>query len=205
MRAFVGDKPYAVGPSAIGMRDNPYGDGRRRQPRQHPAGDEPQRSAPARAARRGLDLGYFAHFARGGARPSPSAALVGPFGWCTRRPAWPQPWFDADGGLYPVYHVLRGLAGLARWRSSRGRDHRAAGGAGGGRPQAKAILWLVNLIAEPQRVTLEASPNGHARAARPGSFVAAADDPELSTSSSESRSTGDAIELGPYAWFSSPA
>ena len=39
--------------------------------------------------------------------------LTGPFGVVDAPAPWPRPYFDAAGGLYPVFHVLRGLAGLA--------------------------------------------------------------------------------------------
>ena len=56
------------GPSAIGMRDNPYGAAPMENPRQHPPGDEPQGPAPARPARAaGLVSRLFRHMARSGA------------------------------------------------------------------------------------------------------------------------------------------
>jgi hypothetical protein len=40
-------------------------------------------------------------------------SLTGPFGAIHSRTDWPQACFDASkGGLYPVFHVLRGLARL---------------------------------------------------------------------------------------------
>ena len=42
VRAFIGGKPFAVGPSAIGMRFNPYGAAPQANPERYPPGDEPQ-------------------------------------------------------------------------------------------------------------------------------------------------------------------
>ena len=74
----------------------------------------------------------------------------------------------------------------------RGRCRRSAARNGDQR-----ALWLANLTAEPQRVTLDGIAGG--RAARLGlaSFLAAADDPDLLTSP-EARLNRDALELGPY-------
>ncbi len=68
MRAIVGGKPYAVGPSAIGMRDNPYGQTTMPNPdniRQAMNRNDPRQRGLLGAA---WSLGYFAHFAAGGAR-----------------------------------------------------------------------------------------------------------------------------------------
>ena len=131
VRAIVGDTPYAVGPSAIGMRDNPYGQATAPNPRQHPAGDEPQRSAPARPARRGLEPRLFRAFRAGRrARRSRSAAPSGRSGCCMRRPTIRSRGSTAHGGFFPVYHVVRGLARLARRADARGGDFLAARSAG---------------------------------------------------------------------------
>ena len=68
VRAIVGGKPYAVGPSAIGMRDNPYGQATMPNPdniRQAMNRNDPRQRGLLAAA---WSLGYFAHFAAGGAR-----------------------------------------------------------------------------------------------------------------------------------------
>ena len=102
--------PWAVGPSAIGMRDNPYGEAPKENPRN-------VRQAMNRAdpRQRGLlgaawNLAYFADFARGGADAVALGAGTGPSG--VVHDGSPAPWFDDHGGLYPVFHVLRGLARL---------------------------------------------------------------------------------------------
>ena len=57
-------------------------------------------------------LGYFAHFAAGGARRIALGGMAGPFGLVHAPADFPQPWFDQAGGLFPVYHVVRGCARL---------------------------------------------------------------------------------------------
>jgi hypothetical protein len=58
------------------------------------------------------NLAYFAHFAQGGAEAIAMGGGVGPFGLVYDQAPYPQPWFGQDGGLFPVFHVLRGLARL---------------------------------------------------------------------------------------------
>ena len=60
------------------------------------------------------NLGYFAHFAYGGAEAIALGGLAGPFGVVHREADWPQAWYDEAGGLYPAYHVLRGLGAERR-------------------------------------------------------------------------------------------
>ena len=105
-------RPYLVGPSAIGMRANPYGD----QPKSNPGNirqamnlNDPRQRSLLGAA---WNLGYFARFAYGGAEAISLGGLAGPFGVLHTPASYPQPWYDDHGGLFPVFHVLRGLAGL---------------------------------------------------------------------------------------------
>jgi hypothetical protein len=105
-------RPYAVGPSAIGMRANPYGD----QPKSNPGNirqamnwNDPRQRGLLGAA---WNLGYFSSFAYRQATAISLGGLVGPFGVLHSPAAYPQPWYDDGGGLFPVFHVLRGLASL---------------------------------------------------------------------------------------------
>ena len=120
VRAIVGGKPYAVGPSAIGMRDNPYGQATMPNPdnvRQAMNRNDPRQRGLLGAA---WSLGYFAHFAAGGARQIALGGAVGPFGLLHAPADFPQPWFDEVGGLFPVYHVA------ARTGAPRRRAHARA-------------------------------------------------------------------------------
>jgi D-apionolactonase len=80
VRGFIGDLPYCVGPSAIGMRDNPYGAATMANPnnlRQAMNRNDPRQRGLLGAA---WNLAYFAHFARGGAQAIALGGAVGPFG-----------------------------------------------------------------------------------------------------------------------------
>ena len=144
-RAFVGDKPYRVGPSTIGMHQNPYGAA----PADNPnSGRVPMAGADPR--QRGLfaaawALGYAAEMARGGVEALTLAAPTGPFGV-----------LQGSRGVYPLYHVVRGLAGAA---GQRARDVEVSDRA---RVQALAYetadgleIWLANLWPEAKVVVLD--------------------------------------------------
>jgi D-apionolactonase len=106
-------KPWAVGPSAIGMRMNPYGDAPLANPgniRQAMNFNDPRQRGLLGAA---WALGFFARFAAGGAAAITLGGMTGAFGVVHTSQAWPQPWFDENGGLYPLFHVLRGLGDLS--------------------------------------------------------------------------------------------
>src|SRR5690606_39265693 len=100
-RAIAGDLPIAVGPSAIGMRDNPYGDATKENP-----GNIRQAMNRADPRQRGLlgaawALGYFARFTAGGASAVALGAPTGAPGAVAA--AGPPP-------LPPVFPVLPGMA-----------------------------------------------------------------------------------------------
>ena len=112
-KAIAGDKPFVVGPSAIGMRHNPYGDAPLSNPgnvRQAMTYNDPRHRGLLGAA---WTLGCFARFAAGGAEAITFGGPTGAFGVVHTARDWPQPWFDEAGGLFPVFPVLRGLADLA--------------------------------------------------------------------------------------------
>ena len=57
-------------------------------------------------------VGFVARFAAGGASAITLGGGAGEFGIAYAKGDYPQPWFDDNGGIYPVYHVIKGLAGL---------------------------------------------------------------------------------------------
>ncbi|GAB5509304.1 MAG: hypothetical protein Rhims3KO_07050 [Hyphomicrobiales bacterium] len=108
----AGDTPWAVGPSAIGIRDNPYGASAKDNPgniRQAMNRNDPRQRGLMGAA---WTLGYIADFAAGGASAIAVGGATGPFGVLSAPGDDPDPWYEGNGGLYPVFHVLRGLARL---------------------------------------------------------------------------------------------
>ena len=157
VRAFIGDRPYAVGPSAIGMRDNPYGAAPMANPnniRQAMNRNDPRQRGLLGAA---WALAYFAHFTYGGAEAVALGGLVGPLGLVHAPAAFPQPWFDREGGLFPVFHVFRGLSRV-RGAMMRALDISAPRDIQGlcvERSDGRSTLWLANLTGETREVALD--------------------------------------------------
>ena len=172
--AIAGGKPVAVGPSAIGMRDNPYGEKPMANPgniRQAMNYNDPRQRGLLGAA---WNLAYFGHFAEGGAGAVTLGGLAGPFGTVHRPMPWPQPWYDEAGGLFPVFHVLRGLAGLKgakRVRLRNSAPYRLQAVAG--RTDEGTEVWLANLTPEEIEVTLAGCAVNESSMLDAGSFVAA--------------------------------
>ncbi|HJS85461.1 MAG TPA: hypothetical protein VJ779_08370, partial [Acetobacteraceae bacterium] len=137
-RAIAGHLPYVVGPSAIGMRDNPYDVAALPNPRgirQAMSGPDPRQAGLLGAA---WTLGYVARFAAGGAERIAVSAPVGPFGIAAH-----------SGRVHPVFHVVRGLAGLE------GKRLRAASTSAEREMLAlcaESALWLANLTADSRVV-----------------------------------------------------
>jgi hypothetical protein len=180
--AFSAGRPRRVGPSAIGCRQNPYG----------ATAFETDGSSRVSLARvdprqRGLfgaawTLGYIAAFARGGIEAIAIGAPTGPFGAIYRRTQYAQPCFDAldRPAVYPVFHVLKGLANAS------------------GRPMVHAVsaqpcaveaiafrtgdgieAWLCNLTAKSVTAKLEGLPSAiSASGIDAASFTRATTDPD---------------------------
>ncbi len=156
-RQFIEGKPYRVGPSAIPARDNPYGQASAENPdngRVCLAKMDPRQRGLFGAA---WTLAYIAAFAKGGLEAVTIGAPTGPAGIIARKTDFPQPWFDdiAGGAVYPIYHVIAGLAAstgekLVHAQSSDAAvvaclAHRAGTG---------TALWLANLTDCEQTVQL---------------------------------------------------
>ena len=157
VRAFAGDTPHRLIASGLGLDINPGSD-----PAPNPAN---VRGTMVRMdpRHRGLfgatwTLASIGEAALGGVAAISPAALTGEFGIVHRRLPYDQPWFDdlRRAAVYPVYHVVAGMAGAAgrpvveATSSDRTRiaalAYRAANDA--------TSLWLANLREYPQRVTL---------------------------------------------------
>lgn len=151
-------RPFAVGPSAIGMRANPYGD----QPKFNPGNirqamnwNDPRQRGLLGAA---WNLGYFARFAYGGAEAVALGGLTGPFGVLHAPAKYPQPWYDDRGGIFPVFHVLRGIAALGGMALRRIDISRPANVLGlAAESTAGTEIWLANLTNKEETICLDAS------------------------------------------------
>lgn len=157
-RSFMGDQiPYRIGPSQLACRENAYGKATAPNPnnaRVCLSRIDPRQRGLFNAA---WTIGYVAAFARGGIEAIALGAPTGPFGHIYRRTDFAQPYFDDLGGeaIYPAFHVLAGLAGHS------GQPRRAVDLSAEGAVEAiaigddgKTVLWLANLTAQPQTVTL---------------------------------------------------
>ncbi|QQP90602.1 hypothetical protein IGS68_04990 [Skermanella sp. TT6] len=136
-RSFCGDTPIRVGPSAIGMRDNPYGKG----PVDNPGNGRIAMARRDPRQRGGFGaawyLGYAAALAYEGAASIALGALEGDFGMVGA----------------PAGAVLRALAEArgARLREVSVTGSRAVAGIAWDGPGGP-VLWLANGSAEPVRV-----------------------------------------------------
>ena len=199
VRSFIQDRPFHVGPSAIGMRANPYGEAPTPNPnniRQAGNGMDPRQRGLLAAA---WMVGYFAHFARGGASAITLGAGAGEFGLVYTRDAYAKPWYDENHGLYPVFHVFKGLSSLGGSslidvHSSIRRDVQAIGARNDGSMQ----IWLSNLTGMARDVELPESGLRWISVLDEASFVAASRDPDA-LDTQEHAFNGRHIRLGPYA------
>ena len=115
--AIAGGRPVVVGPSAIGLRLNPYGAAPVANPdnvRRAMVGNDPRQRGWLGAA---WAVGYVAHLAHAGVEAVVLGSTTGPHGAVHTRQAWPTPGFEQDGEPYPVFHVLEWLTALKGGRS----------------------------------------------------------------------------------------
>jgi hypothetical protein len=202
VRAFAPGKPYRVGPSMIGMRDNPYGAAPMPNPenrRVAMALNDPRQRGLFGAA---WNLGYAARMATAGVEALTLSAPLGAFGVAYARTEFPQPWFDERGaGLFPLYHVLRDLAQAAgKPRLETASSQPGAVQALAWQDEGRCVVCLANLSAEEQRVATAGLPaaDGSVMGLDLESFVAATSSPEGLARMQTSGPVG-AIVLGPYA------
>jgi hypothetical protein len=198
-KAIAGDKPVAVGPSAIGMRDNPYGAAPMENPkniRQAMNRNDPRQRGLIGAA---WILGYFARFAYGGASAVAFGAS-GPFALVHAAEKWPQPFYDENnGGLFPAFHIARGLATLAGLPLL-ALDISAPGQVFGLAAESEVgpVLWLANLTADPQEVVVTGMEAAKLSLFDAESFVVASRNPKFMDALGET-GTAASLRLPAYA------
>jgi hypothetical protein len=199
VRAFIKGKSYHVGPSAIGLRMNPYGEAPMENPhniRQAMNGMDPRQRGLFAAA---WSVGFVARFATGGASAITLGAGVGDFGIAYAKGDYPQPWFDENGGIYPVYHVIKGLAGLRGQPLvdlviSRPREIQAIAAARDGGVE----VWVANLTDQMKAVELTPKLAGRISILSAPGFERATKDFSM-MDSQERELTNEALSLPPYA------
>ncbi len=200
-RHMVGKTPYALGPSSIACRDNPYGAAAAANPgnaRVCLSNMDPRQRGLFAAA---WNVGLVAAMAKGGLDSVVLGAVTGPRGVIYRKTSDKQPWFDAvKAQVYPAYHVLAGLAaasGNRRLDSTSSAPSTVA--VLGHQSKAGKELWLANLTSEPQKVRVSGF-DGPARLHRlsDGNFQTLAMKPDYLSSAGEAVKKVSAVELGPY-------
>jgi hypothetical protein len=160
-RAFIGDdKPYRIGPSTIGMRQNPYGSCVMENPehrRMVMTMDDPRQSSLFAAA---WMVGYAAGTAEGHLQALIVGSLTGPLGLISLVSE-----SESNERLVyqPVFQVAKGLAELGQrprllCRSS--EPSKVAAVAGVDR-NGQMALWLANLTSTNQQVLLPRSGKIH--------------------------------------------
>lgn len=192
----AGDTPWAVGPSAIGVRDNPYGAAAKDNPdniRQAMNFNDPRQRGLLGAA---WNLGYFADMTTGGAAAIALGAPTGAFGAISAPCDFPQPWFDDHGGLYPVFHVLRGLRAL-KGQPMRVLELAAAGPLAGFAADTGAgvEIWLANTTSSIVDATI--APGADIALLSAKTFAEAAGDPAFFDTVTPAKS--DTLALPAYA------
>ncbi len=203
-RALIKGKPYRVGPSAIPARDNPYGAA---------SADNPNNGRVCLAKmdprQRGLfgaawTLGYIAAFAKGGIDVVSIGAPTGPAGIIARKTDYRQPHFDGlgDDTVYPLYHVISGLAPAAGCEVLATTVSRGSAVAALAIRTARGVeLWLANLTNETEVVSLKGLGGGQVRSLSidASSFVMATQRPSFLADAGRVLIPGEKVILEPYA------
>jgi hypothetical protein len=200
-RAFIGNTPYRIGPSAIGCRQNPYGKATTANPRDERvclAENDPRQRGLFNAA---WTLTYVAACARGGVEAVAMSAPTGPFGVLHRKGEAPKPGYDGAGdALYPVFHVLAALAGLSgkpllgTTISRSGLVDGIAVRDGGG-----TTLLIANLTPDEQTVRLPSPGAGATAAVLDADSVARTTGDPAALATLAAPLTGDRLTLAAYA------
>ena len=95
------------------MRMNPYGAAPMENPRnirQAMNRNDPRQRGLLGAA---WTIGYYAHFARAGVEAIAFGGTTGALGLIHVEQTWPQPWYEGNGGVFPIFHAVRMLARLS--------------------------------------------------------------------------------------------
>ena len=111
-RQIAGDLPISIGPSAIGLRMNPYGDAPMANPqniRQAMNHNDPRQRSLLGAV---WMVGYHAKLSAE-AEAIAYGATLGATGIIHAIESWPQPGFEAEGEVFPQFHVLRVLSQMS--------------------------------------------------------------------------------------------
>jgi hypothetical protein len=155
-RAFIGDdKPYRIGPSTIGMRQNPYGSCVMENPKHRRivmTMDDPRQTSLFAAA---WMVGYAAGTAEGYLQALTVGSLTGPLG-LTSLVSESESKSKARIVIHPIFHIAKGLAELGqrqRFLCRSSQPSKVAAVAGVDR-DGHTVLWLANLTSTNQQILL---------------------------------------------------
>ncbi|HKQ94064.1 MAG TPA: hypothetical protein VJS40_00530 [Aestuariivirgaceae bacterium] len=202
-QAFGGGKPYRVGPTSIPARLNPYGAGMAPNPdngRVCLSSMDPRQRGIFGAA---WTLGYLATLAPLDVDAVAMGSATGQTGMIHAGAGSAAPYFDArmEGAVYPLYHVLAGIAPASgsKCLAANVSDPQAVA-ALAFRGRAGTELWLGNLTGEARRLKV-AGLDGAATLATldAGTFARASRDPGYLRRSGKSVKRIPTLDLGPYA------
>jgi hypothetical protein len=202
VRAFSGETPYWIFPTAISMRDNPYGAAPAENPkniRQAMNRVDPRERGLIGAA---WYSGYLAHAAQAGIDAVTLGAVSGPSGIVYTRQDHQQPWFDHDDApVLPSYHVIAGHADLhgAAVHEVTISDSSLIQALAVSRADG-AHVWLANLTASPQTVRVKGLQGGlEFVCVDEASFEAACRDPNWRQIAPRRHIDHDCLTLGAYS------
>ena len=196
------DIGYRLGPGSIGSRVNPFGSASNPNP-------DANRITMVRAdpRQRGLlgaawHLGYAARTAEEGVESVILGAPVGEFGLVHHPGDYRQPWFDEVGGLFPVYHVMRGVyaASGAERIPAETSDPRNLQALAFRRERGPEV-WMANLSGEERTVSIEGIDTGGMNVATldESSFEACAAGIDGFDATQQRLGSGNSLRLAPYA------
>jgi len=198
--SFAGGKPYWLFPTAISMRDNPYG----AVPAENP-GNIRQAMNRVDPRERGLIgaawyAGYVGRAAGAGLEALTLAAAAGPSGIVFSRQPHAQPWFDeAEAKVMPHYFPIAGAGRLSGGNvlAVQSGDPRNVQGFAVNEGSG-STLWVANLSGDSLVVRLDGfEPKARARVLDEDSFEALMRDP--GSWEARERPLGASLDLKPYA------
>jgi len=153
-RAIIGpENPYRIGPSTLGMRQNPYGSRVMDNPQNRRitmTSQDPRQTSLFAAA---WMIGYAAATAEGRLQALTVGALTGPLGLASVNTR-------GEVTYHPAFSAARGLADLGghqRFHCSSSRPDCVAAVAGVGR-DGERVAWVANLTGRAQTFVLSGTP-----------------------------------------------
>ena len=202
-KAFGGGKLYRVGPTSIPARLNPYGAGMAPNPRNGRvclSSMDPRQRGIFGAA---WTLGYLATLAPLGVDAVAMGAATGPTGMIHTGRGSAAPYYDAhkEGAVYPLYHVIAGIASASGSKClAADVSEPQAVAALAFRTHAGSELWLANLTGKARRLRVTGLAGAAALAVLDaGTFARASRDPGYLRRSGKSVKRIPTLDLGPYA------